>query len=164
MSTLGKLEISGPDAGAFLERAYTGRFASMAIGTIRYGLMCDESGTIIDDGVVARLAEDRYYVTTTTDRLRPRSTASSSAGRSSGACGVVLTNATGSMAAINLAGPRAREVLEPFASRTSTSARSAFPYLGVRAGRVLGVPARLLRVGFVGELGYEIHSRRTPPA
>jgi sarcosine oxidase subunit alpha len=156
VSTLGKLEINGPEAGAFLERVYTGRFASMPIGTIRYGLMCDETGTVIDDGVVARLADDRYYITTTT--------AGSAAiyrelqrwaiiwGH-----GVVLTNATGSMAAINLAGPRAREVLGPLCEPDLNLAEDAFPYLGVRAGRVLGVPARLLRVGFVGELSYEIH-------
>ncbi len=156
VSTLGKLEINGPDAGAFLERVYTGRFASMPIGTIRYGLMCDETGTVIDDGVVARLAEDRYYITTTT--------------AGSGAIyrelqrwailwglGVVLTNATGSMAAINLAGPRAREVLGPLCEADLNLGADAFPYLGVRTGRVLGVPARVLRVGFVGELGYEIH-------
>ena len=122
VSTLGKLEINGPDAGAFLDRVYTGRFATMAVGTIRYGLMCDETGTIIDDGVVARLARDRYYITTTT--------------AGSGAVyrelqrwaiiwglGVVLTNATGSMAAINLAGPRAARCWNRCASRISTSAR-----------------------------------------
>jgi sarcosine oxidase subunit alpha len=156
VSTLGKLEINGPDAGAFLERVYTGRFASMPIGTIRYGLMCDETGTLIDDGVIARLAEDRYYITTTT--------------AGSGAVyrelqrwaiiwglGVVLTNATGSMAAINLAGPHAREVLHPLCEPDLKVGVDAFPYLGVRASRVLGVPARVLRVGFVGELSYEIH-------
>jgi sarcosine oxidase subunit alpha len=68
-----------------------------------------------------------------------------------------LTNATGHLAAINLAGPRARELLRPLCEPDLDLAESAFPYLGVRAGRVLGVPARLLRVGFVGELGYEIH-------
>jgi sarcosine oxidase subunit alpha len=156
VSTLGKIEVNGPDAGAFLDRVYTGRFASMAIGTIRYGLMCDETGTVIDDGIVARLAQDRYYITTTT--------------AGSGAVyrelqrwaiiwglGVVLTNATGSMAAINLAGPRAREVLEPLCEPDLNLGEGTFPYLGVRAGRVLGVPARVLRVGFVGELSYEIH-------
>ncbi|HZW29945.1 MAG TPA: 2Fe-2S iron-sulfur cluster-binding protein, partial [Isosphaeraceae bacterium] len=156
VSTLGKLEISGPDAGAFIERVYTGRFASMAIGTTRYGLMCDESGTVIDDGVVARLAEDRYYVTTTT-------TGSGAVYRELQRWAilwglpVVLTNATGSLAAINLAGPQAREVLRPLCDSGLDLSAGAFPYLGVRAGRLLGVPARLLRVGFVGELGYEIH-------
>jgi sarcosine oxidase subunit alpha len=156
VSTLGKLEISGPDAGAFIERVYTGRFASMAIGTTRYGLMCDETGTITDDGVVARLAQDSYYVTTTT-------TGSSAVYRELQRWAiiwglrVVLSNATGSIAAINLAGPRAREVLQPLCDPGLDLSQSAFPYLGVRAGRVRGVPARLLRVGFVGELGYEIH-------
>ena len=156
VSTLGKLEISGPDAGAFIERVYTGRVAAMAVGTTRYGLMCDESGTVIDDGVVARLAEDRYYVTTTT-------TGSGAVYRELQRWAilwglrVVLTNATGSLAAINLAGPQAREVLRPLCDPDLDLGGAAFPYLGVRAGRVLGVPVRLLRVGFVGELGYEIH-------
>jgi sarcosine oxidase subunit alpha len=156
VSTLGKLEINGPDAGAFLERVYTGRFASMPVGTIRYGLMCDETGTVIDDGVVARLAEDRYYITTTT-------AGSAAVYRELQrwaiiwGLGVVLTNATGSMAAVNLAGPRAREVLQPLCEPDLDLGQDAFPYLGVRTGRVLGVPARLLRVGFVGEVSYEIH-------
>ncbi len=68
-----------------------------------------------------------------------------------------MTNATGSLAAINLAGPQAREVLRPLCDSGLDLSAGAFPYLGVRAGRLLGVPARLLRVGFVGELGYEIH-------
>src|SRR5262249_11065633 len=70
---------------------------------------------------------------------------------------VVLTNATGSLAAINLAGPMAREVLRPLCDSDLDLSEAAFPYLGVRAGRVLGVRVRLLRVGFVGELGYEFH-------
>ena len=66
VGTLGKMEISGPDAAAFLERVYTGRFANMKVGTTRYALMVDESGVIIDDGVVARLGDERFYFTTTT--------------------------------------------------------------------------------------------------
>jgi sarcosine oxidase subunit alpha len=156
VSTLGKLEISGPDAGAFIERVYTGRFASMAIGTTRYGLMCDESGTIIDDGIVARLAEDRYCVTTTT-------TGSSAVYRELQRWAIIwglqvaLTNATGSLAAINLAGPQSREVLRPLCDSDLDLSEAVFPYLGVRAGRISGVLVRLLRLGFVGELGYEIH-------
>ncbi|HZO91460.1 MAG TPA: glycine cleavage T C-terminal barrel domain-containing protein [Chthonomonadaceae bacterium] len=154
VGTLGKLEISGPDAAEFIERIYTGRFARMKIGTSRYGLMCDETGVIIDDGVVARLAEDRFYVTTTT-------TASGSVYREMQrwallwGLDVVLVNATGSYAAMNLAGPRSRQIL---ADLTGINlAEEGFPYLGVREGEILGIPARVLRVGFVGELGYEIH-------
>jgi sarcosine oxidase subunit alpha len=156
VSTLGKLEINGPDAGAFIDRVYTGRFASMAVGTARYGLMCDESGTIIDDGIVARLASDRYYVTTTT-------TGSGAIYRELQRWAIIwglrvtLTNATGSVSAMNLSGPRARDVLQPLCGSDLDLDEEAFPYLGVRLARVLGVTARLLRLGFVGELGYEIH-------
>ncbi len=139
VSTLGKLEISGPDAGAFLERAYTGRFASMPIGTMRYGLMCDESGTIVDDGVVARLAEDRYYVTTTTTGSGP---VYRELQRWAILWGlrVVLTNATGHLAAINLAGPKARELLRPLCEPDLDLDEPAFPYLGVRRRARAGIP------------------------
>jgi sarcosine oxidase subunit alpha len=154
VSTLGKIEVSGPDAAAFLERLYTGAFATQKPGTTRYALMLDESGVVVDDGVAARLAEDRFYITTTT----------------SGAGGVYremqrwaqvwgmnlgLVNLTGAYAAMNLAGPRAREVLATLTKLDVTE--SAFPFLAVREAEVAGVPARLLRVGFVGELAYEIH-------
>lgn len=154
VGTLGKLEISGPDSAEFIERIYTGRFAKMAIGTTRYGLMCDETGVIIDDGIVARLAEDRFYVTTTT-------TASGGVYREMQRWAiiwglkVVLANATGHYGAINVAGPESRKLLRPMTGLDLSEA--AFPYLGAREGAILGVPARFIRVGFVGELGYEIH-------
>jgi sarcosine oxidase subunit alpha len=154
VGTLGKIEISGPDAGEFIERIYTARFAKMKIGTSRYGLMCDESGVIIDDGVIARLGQNRFYATTTT-------TSSGNVYRELQRWAllwgleVVLVNATGSYCAMNLAGPYSREILQKL---TPLDLREeAFPYLGAREGEVLGVPVRLFRVGFVGELGYEIH-------
>lgn len=154
VSTLGKIEIHGADAAEFLERIYTGRFAKMKVGSTRYGLMCDESGVVIDDGVVARLADDRFYVTTTT-------TASASVYREMQRWAivwkmqVVLANVTGSMAAINVGGPSARALMGELSDIDVSEA--SFPYLGVREAEVLGVPARLLRTGFVGEVGYEIH-------
>lgn len=154
VGTLGKLEVCGSDAAAFLERIYTGRFAKMKVGATRYGLMCDESGVVIDDGVVARLADDRFYVTTTT-------TASASVYREMQRWAivwkmqVVLVNLTGSLAAMNVAGPNARSLVGELSGLDLSEA--SFPYLGVREGSVLGVPARLLRTGFVGEVGYEIH-------
>ncbi|HVA45078.1 MAG TPA: glycine cleavage T C-terminal barrel domain-containing protein [Pirellulales bacterium] len=154
VSTLGKLEITGPDAAQFLERIYTGRFAKMKVGTTRYGLMCDESGVIIDDGVIGRLTDDRFYVTTTT-------TASGSVYREMQRwaivwkLNVVLANLTGAMAAMNLAGPQAPAVLAELTDLDLSDA--GFPYLGLREAAVLGVPARVLRTGFVGEVGYEIH-------
>ncbi len=152
--TLGKIEINGPDVVTLLEKVYTGRFAKLKIGMTRYGLMCDESGVIIDDGVISRLADDRYYISTT----------------SSGSAAVyqtlqrlviewglevILVNTTSTYCAMNLAGPHARKVLQPLTDVNLDP--DAFPYLGIREGIVANVPARLSRVGFVGELGYEIH-------
>jgi sarcosine oxidase subunit alpha len=154
IGTLGKFEVSGPDAAAFLERTYTGKFAQLRVGRLSYALALDESGIIIDDGLVARLGEDRFYATATT----------------TGAAAlfqemqrwaiiwkmnVVLVNVTGHWAAMNLAGPRSREVLAGLTDVDLSA--SAFPYLGAREGTIARAPARLLRVGFVGELGYEIH-------
>lgn len=154
VGTLGKIEVHGPDAGEFLDRAYTGRYCDLKPGATRYSLLLDESGTIIDDGVIARLHEQCFYFTTTTG---------GSAGvyrellRLNALWGLdcSLVNVTGHRAAFNLAGPRSRELLQQLTA-VDVSER-AFPYLGVREGAVAGVNARLLRVGFVGELGYEVH-------
>jgi sarcosine oxidase subunit alpha len=152
--TLGKIEISGPDVVTLLERVYTGRFAKLKIGMTRYGLMCDESGVIIDDGVISRLAEDRYYISTT-------SSGSDAVYQAlqrlviEWKLEVILVNATSTYCAMNLAGPHARKVLQPLTDVNLD--QNAFPYLGIREGSVADVPARLSRVGFVGELGYEIH-------
>lgn len=154
VGTLGKMELFGPDAAEFLERVYTGRFANMKVGTTRYAVMLDESAVVIDDGVVARLGEEHFYFTTTT-------TGAATVYRELQRLNAMwnleigIVNVTGAFAAVNLAGPRSRAVL-----RTLTAidlAHEAFPFVGVRQGEVAGVPARLMRVGFVGELGYEIH-------
>ncbi len=154
VGTLGKMEISGPDAAAFLERIYTGRFANMKVGMTRYALMLDEAGVIIDDGVVVRLGEQRFYFTTTTtgaaNVYREMTRLNTLWGMEVG-----IVNATGAYAAVNLAGPRSRDLLSRLTNLDLSP--EAFPYLGVREAGIAGVPARLLRVGFVGELGYEIH-------
>jgi sarcosine oxidase subunit alpha len=154
VGTLGKIEISGPDAAVFLERIYTGRFANMKVGMMRYALMLDEAGVIIDDGVVARLGEQRFYFTTTTtgsaNVYREMTRLNTMWGMKVG-----IVNATGAYAAVNLAGPRSRDLLAVLTNLDLSAA--AFPYLGVREAEIAGVPAGLLRVGFVGELGYEIH-------
>lgn len=154
IGTLGKIEVNGPDAAAFLERIYTSRFAKLAPGRLAYAVACDESGVVIEDGLVARLADDRFYVTATTTGVGPffqEMQRWAIVWKSD----VVLVNATGHWSAMNLAGPRAREVL---ASLTDIDlSPTAFPYLTIREGMVKGVRARVMRVGFVGELGYEIH-------
>ncbi len=151
VGTLGKLEIRGPQAAEFLERVYVSKYAGLKVGMTRYAVMCDESGVVIDDGVVARLADDHFYFTTTTAGAV---TVYRELSRWNTLwqldCGIV--NLTGAMAAMNLAGPQARRVLAPH-----TDVDLDFPFLAVREGRVCDVPARLMRVGFVGEWGVEIH-------
>jgi sarcosine oxidase subunit alpha len=154
VGTLGKIEVHGPQAGLFLDRAYTGRFSDLRVGMTRYGLMLDESGVIVDDGVIARLAAESYYFTTTTggsatvfrELLRLNALWGLDCG---------LVNVTGHRAAFNFAGPASREILQTLTD--IDLAEAAFPYLAVRTARVAGHAARLMRVGFVGELGYEIH-------
>ncbi|MGD2140511.1 MAG: glycine cleavage T C-terminal barrel domain-containing protein [Burkholderiales bacterium] len=154
VGTLGKIEVHGPDAAELLERVYCGRFARLKAGMTRYALMVDEAGVIIDDGVIARLSEQHFYFTTTT-------TGSSSVYQELTRLNTMwrlrvgIVNVTGHTAAMNLAGPLSRQVLQPLTDIDLSA--QAFPYLGVREGKLAGVEARVLRVGFVGELGYEIH-------
>ena len=154
LGTLGKIEISGADAVAFIESLYTGLFTKLKVGMSRYGVACDETGVVIDDGVVARLAEDRFYVSTTTSGsdavYREMQRWAMIRGLD-----VVLVNATSAYGAMNLAGPKSMQLLQPLTDIDLS--HEAFPYLAVREGSAAGVPARLSRVGFVGELGYEIH-------
>lgn len=154
VGTLGKLEIIGPQAAEFLERVYISRYANLKLGMTRYAVMCDEAGVVIDDGVVGRLAEDHFYFTTTTSGA---ATVYRELSRLNTMwqldCGIV--NHTGAFAAINLAGPKSREVLATLTDADLSA--GAFPYLALREASVAGIPARLMRVGFVGEWGYEIH-------
>ncbi|WP_204150685.1 2Fe-2S iron-sulfur cluster-binding protein [Leptolyngbya sp. CCY15150] len=154
VGTLGKLELRGPDAMAFLERIYTGKFAKMKVGSSRYALMVDESGVVIDDGVVARLAADHVYFTTTTSgSARIYRELSRLITMWQMDCGIV--NLTGARAAVNLAGPRSLSLLQTLTDIDLSP--DAFPYLAVRQGAIAGIPALLMRVGFVGEWGYELH-------
>ena len=154
VSTLGKLLVEGREAAQLLERLYPNRFSDLRPGRIRYGVLTSDAGRIMDDGTVARLADDLYYVTTT----------------STGADAVTawfewwnavwgyeaeIVNVSGALAAVNLAGPRAREVLQRL---TETEIdQDAFRYLDAKEIEVAGIPCLTLRIGFVGELGYELH-------
>ncbi len=155
VSTLGKIEVCGPDAGEFLERLYTFVYKKLEVGRSRYLLMTDETGVIIDDGVACRFHQEHFYVTATTSGVDAvyRSMLWRNA---QWRLDVVVTNVTAAYAAINIAGPRSRQVLSRLCPDLDL-APDAFPYLGVRTGLVARIPARLMRVGFVGELGYEIH-------
>ena len=155
VSTLGGLELRGPDAAEFMNRFYTYGFLKQPVGRTRYAVLVSEQGVVIDDGVAARLAEDHFYVTATTggvDRVYREMLRWNAQWRLS----VDIANVTAAFSAINIAGPDSRAVLEALDCSIDVSA-DAFPYLGCREGDVAGVPARLMRVGFVGELGYELH-------
>ncbi|HLY00663.1 MAG TPA: glycine cleavage T C-terminal barrel domain-containing protein, partial [Roseiarcus sp.] len=156
-STLGKIEVAGPDAAAFLERMYVNGFQKLEVGRCRYGLMLSEAGFLLDDGVIARLALDRFHVTTTTggaprvlahmeDYLQTEFTD----------LRVWLTSVTEQWATIAVQGPRARETIAPLIEGADLS-NEAFPHMSVREARACGVKARLMRVSFTGELGYEIN-------
>lgn len=155
VSTLGGLDVRGPDAAEFLNRMYTFAFLKQPVGRSRYALMTNEHGVVIDDGVCARFAENHFYVTATTsgvDRIYQQMLKWNAQWR----LNVDIANVTAAISAVNVAGPDSRKVLEKVCSDLDLSAEG-FPYLGVRLGTVAGIKARLLRVGFVGELGYEIH-------
>ncbi|NKB58173.1 MAG: FAD-dependent oxidoreductase [Alphaproteobacteria bacterium] len=155
VSTLGGLEVRGPDAAEFLNRIYTMSYLKQPVGRSRYVLMCNDLGTIVDDGVACRLADDHFYVTATTgnaDGVYREMLFRNVQWR----LDVDIGNVTAAYSAVSLAGPKSRQVLERVCDDLDLSAEG-FPYMGVREGTVAGIPARLLRVGFVGELGWEIH-------
>ncbi len=135
VGTLGKIEIYGPQAGLFLDRAYAGKFSDLKVGMTRYGLMLDESGVIIDDGVIARLAPEMFYFTTTTGGS---ATVFRELLRLNALWGLdcALVNVTGHRAAFNFAGPSSRDLLQPLTDVDLGEA--AFPFLGVRSGHVAG--------------------------
>jgi sarcosine oxidase subunit alpha len=154
-STLGKIEVVGPDAAAFLNLMYTGDFTRLAIGRCKYGVLLGEDGFVRDDGVIGRLAADRFHVTTTTGGAATvlhhmedyRQTEFTN-------LRVWLTSITEQWAVIALQGPRAAEALAPLLNGIDLE---TMPHMSVREGRFAGVPTRLFRVSFTGELGYEIN-------
>lgn len=156
-STLGKIVAHGPDAATLLDLVYTNLMSSLRVGRIRYGVMCRMDGTTFDDGTVTRLADDEYLLTTTT-------------GHADAVLGwleewlqtewphlrVRLTAVTDQWATLPLVGPRARDVLAELAGDLDVTA-AAFPFMTWRDATVAGVPARVCRISFSGELAYEIN-------
>jgi sarcosine oxidase subunit alpha len=154
VSTLGKLLVAGPEAGEFLDRLYPNRFSNLAPGRIRYGVISSDAGRIVDDGTICRLDHESFYVTTT----------SSGAGAveewfswwlADWGMSVRLTDVTQGLSAVNLAGPRAREIMAKVTDLDCSN--EAFKYLDGKQAQVAGVSCLVLRIGFVGEVGYEIH-------
>jgi len=156
-STLGKIEIVGPDAAEFMNRMYVNAWAKLAPGRCRYGLMLGENGFLLDDGVVGRLAADRFHVTTTTGGA-PRVLALMEDYLQTEwpDLQVWLTSITEQWAVLAVQGPRARDVLTPLVDGMDIGA-AAMPHMSVALGQILGVPMRLFRVSFTGELGFEVN-------
>jgi sarcosine oxidase subunit alpha len=154
VSTLGKLIVRGSGAGKLLDQLYPNRFSNLKPGRVRYGVMTSDAGRIMDDGTICRLDDDTFYVTTT----------------SAGASAMEewfgwwlatwdiearVTDVTQALCAVNLAGPKAREILSALTDFDVSA--EALTYMDGRQAKVAGVDALLLRIGFVGEVGYEIH-------
>ena len=156
-STLGKIDIKGPDAAEFLNRIYTNGWLKLGVGKCRYGLMCKDDGMVMDDGVTTRLAEDHFHMTTTTG----------------GAAGVLdwleewlqtewpeldvyLTSVTEQWAVATLSGPAAKDILTAAGVDIDLS-DDAFRFMSMKEGHISGLPARIFRISFTGELSYEIN-------
>jgi sarcosine oxidase subunit alpha len=156
-STLGKIEVVGPDAAEFMNRLYVNNWSNLGVGRSRYGILLREDGFIFDDGVVARTGADRFHVTTTTGGA-PRVLALMEDYRQTEwpELQVWLTSTTEQWAVIAVQGPNARLVLETLVEGIDTST-AAWPHMSVGRGRICGVPMLLFRVSFTGELGFEIN-------
>ncbi|MEL7430198.1 MAG: aminomethyltransferase family protein, partial [Pseudomonadota bacterium] len=158
VSTLGKIEIFGPDAGEFLNRLYINGWKSLPVGKARYGLMLREDGYVFDDGTTSRLAEDHYFMTTTT----------------ANAAGVLahmehyaqvvwpdldvhFCSATEQWCGVAVAGPNARKVLQDAFGRDFDMSDENLPFMGVREFEWKGAKARIFRISFSGELTYEVN-------
>jgi len=156
VSTLGKIDVQGPDAATFLNRVYSNPFAKVPVGKARYGLMLRDDGLLFDDGTSWRLAEDRFLMTTTTANAGPvmqfleflLATAWPD-------LKVHLTSVTDSWAGIAVAGPNSRDVIARITDIDMSN--EAFPFMGVREGTVCGNPGMIARLSFSGELAYEVY-------
>jgi len=156
-STLGKIEVVGPDAARFMNLIYTNSWDTLKPGRCRYGIMLREDGFVYDDGVVGRLAEDRFHVTTTTGGApRVMNMMEDYLQTEFPDLKVFLTSTTEQWAVIAVQGPKAREIVEPLVEGIDMS-NEAFPHMSVAEGKIAGVPTRLFRMTFAGELGYEVN-------
>ena len=152
--TLGKLEVGGRDAAAFLERLYPCRVEGLETGRLRYTLLLNEAGYVLDDGLVAALGSARYYLTFTSGGAE-RAEAWLRDWADAWDLDVHVANRTHAVGVISVAGPRSRELLARLTGAPLDG--ESLPYLAHRELHVAGVPCRALRLGFVGELSYELH-------
>ncbi len=157
VSTLGKIDIKGKDAVELLERVYINNWRTLAVGKVRYGVMLREDGMVFDDGTTARIGEQHYVMTTTTaNAIKVMSTLEYLVQVEWRDLEVYLTSITEQWASMALAGPDARRVLRAIAPEQDWD-DGALPYMGYRATTIAGIPARVFRISFSGELSYEIN-------
>ncbi len=158
VSTLGKIELKGPDAGVFLDRLYINSFSRMRVNRARYGVMLREDGMVFDDGTVSRLGPDHYFITVTTANA-------SAVMQHMEFChqvhwpqlDVQFCTVSEAWAAMAVAGPNSRDVL----ARTVKGLKldnDTFPFMAVGEGTIAGAPARIFRISFSGELAYEVYT------
>ena len=157
VTTLGKIDVKGPDAAEFLNRVYTNAWMKLPIGKARYGVMLREDGMVMDDGTTTRISENHYHMTTTTAQAAnvlshleyylqivwPE-------------LNVNVVSTTEQWAGAALAGPKSRDVLSKLFPNLDVS-NEALPFMGYIEGDLFGVPARIFRISFSGELAYEIN-------
>ena len=155
VSTLGKFRLFGPDALKALQRVYVSDMSKIGDGKIKYSAMCNDDGCLVDDGVVAKVGENDYYLTTSTARAGQNVEWFRYHTRFDG-WEFHLVNLTDALGAINIAGPNARKVLEKITDADLSN--EAFPYAGFQEITLNGgIVSRTMRLGFVGELSYELH-------
>jgi len=156
-STLGKIEVVGKDAATFMNRMYVNAWSNLGVGKSKYGVLLRDDGFVYDDGVVARLADDRFHVTTTTGgAARVLALMEDYVQTEWTELDVWLTSTTEQWSVIAVQGPNARKVIEPLVEGIDLSA-AALPHMSVGRGRICGIPMMLFRVSFTGELGFEIN-------
>ena len=157
VTTLGKIDVKGPDAAEFLNRVYTNAWMKLPVGKARYGVMLREDGMVMDDGTTTRISEHHYHMTTTTAQAAnvmshleyylqivwPE-------------LNVNVVSTTEQWAGAALAGPKSRDVLAKLFPNINVSNES-LPFMGYVEGDLFGVPARIFRISFSGELAYEIN-------
>jgi glycine cleavage system aminomethyltransferase T len=157
VSTLGKIDVQGSDAATFLDRVYTNTFSTLPVGKARYGLMLREDGFVMDDGTTARLARDRYVMSTTTaNAARVMQHLEHARQVLWPDLDVQLASVSEQWSQYSIAGPESRRVLEQLLKDAVDVSNAAFPYLACAEFEWSGTTARLFRISFSGELAYEL--------
>jgi sarcosine oxidase subunit alpha len=156
-TTLGKIDIQGKDAAELLNRVYTNAWTKLGVGQCRYGVMCKPDGMVMDDGVTARLADDRFLMTTTTgNAARVLDWLEEWLQTEWPELDVYCTSVTEQWATVSVVGPASRKIMKALAPDLDVS-NAAFPFMTFREATVAGIPARVFRISFSGELSYEIN-------